>query len=77
VVVQVGRLADERLDPVALGLEVPEPLLAARVVQTDEHARGRSHREVVDGDERRAERTPWDPDPDGRRRRQSGLDRFG
>jgi len=32
---------------------------------------------VVDGDGLRAERTPWDPDPDGRRRRQSGLDRFG
>jgi hypothetical protein len=32
---------------------------------------------AIDGDELRAERTPWDPDPDGRRRRQSGLDRFG
>ncbi|MBX0322657.1 hypothetical protein EGH21_06400 [Halomicroarcula sp. F13] len=31
---------------------------------------------TVDGEARRAERTPWDPDPDGRRRRQSGLDRF-
>jgi hypothetical protein len=32
---------------------------------------------AVDGDALRADRTPWDPDPDGRRRRQSGLDRFG
>ena len=32
---------------------------------------------TVDGDRLRAERTPWDPDPDGRRRQQSGLDRFG
>ena len=24
----------------------------------------------------RAERSPWDPDPDGARRRQAGLDRF-
>ncbi|MBX0295813.1 DUF5787 family protein [Haloarcula nitratireducens] len=32
---------------------------------------------TVDGEALRAERTPWDPDPDGRRRRQSGLDRFG
>lgn len=31
----------------------------------------------VDCDELRAARTPWDPDPAGRRRRQSGLDRFG
>jgi hypothetical protein len=29
-----------------------------------------------DGDRLRAARTPWDPDPDGRRRRQSGLDRY-
>ena len=26
---------------------------------------------------RRAERTPWEPAPEGRRRQQSGLDRFG
>ncbi|WP_276273727.1 DUF5787 family protein [Haloarcula litorea] len=32
---------------------------------------------AVDGDALRAERTPWDPDPPGRQRRQSGLDRFG
>ncbi|WP_254272893.1 DUF5787 family protein [Haloarcula marina] len=32
---------------------------------------------AVDGDGLRADRTPWDPDPEGRRRRQSGLDRFG
>lgn len=32
---------------------------------------------TVDGDALRADRTPWVPDPDGRRRRQSGLDRFG
>ena len=31
----------------------------------------------VDGEALRAARTPWDPDPEGRRRRQSGLDRFG
>ena len=31
----------------------------------------------VDVDALRAERTPWDPDPPGRKRRQSGLDRFG
>lgn len=30
----------------------------------------------VDADTRRAERSPWEPDPDGFRRRQSGLDRF-
>lgn len=30
----------------------------------------------VAGDERRAARTPWDPNPDGRRRRQTGLDQF-
>ena len=29
-----------------------------------------------DADRLRAGRTPWDPDPDGRRRRQSGLDRY-
>jgi hypothetical protein len=29
-----------------------------------------------DGDALRAARTPWDPDPAGRRRRQSGLDRY-
>jgi hypothetical protein len=28
------------------------------------------------GDRLRAERTPWEPDPEGRRRRQAGLDRF-
>ena len=32
---------------------------------------------AVDCDGLRAERTPWDPDPAGRVRRQSGLDRFG
>lgn len=32
---------------------------------------------TVDTDALRAERTPWDSDPDGRKRRQSGLDRFG
>jgi len=32
---------------------------------------------AVDGDALRADRTPWEPDPEGRRRRQSGLDRFG
>ncbi len=32
---------------------------------------------AVDGDSLRAERTPWRADPDGRGRRQSGLDRFG
>ena len=32
---------------------------------------------AIDGDSLRAERTPWQADPDGRRRRQSGLDRFG
>ncbi|MFC7074998.1 DUF5787 family protein [Haloarcula halophila] len=32
---------------------------------------------AVDGDTLRAERTPWDPTPAGRARRQSGLDRFG
>ncbi|MBV0925517.1 hypothetical protein KTS45_15025 [Halomicroarcula limicola] len=32
---------------------------------------------TIDGEALRAERTPWDSDPDGRRRRQSGLDRFG
>jgi len=32
---------------------------------------------AVDGDRLRAERTPWDPDPDGRASRQAGLDRFG
>jgi hypothetical protein len=32
---------------------------------------------TVDADALRAERTPWDPDPEGRARRQSGLDRFG
>ena len=31
---------------------------------------------VVDAERERAERTPWDPDPEGYRRRQSGLDRF-
>ncbi len=31
----------------------------------------------VDGDALRAERTPWDPDPAGVKRQQSGLDRFG
>ncbi|WP_247002808.1 DUF5787 family protein [Halosolutus gelatinilyticus] len=31
----------------------------------------------IDLDGERARRTPWDPDPTGRRRRQSGLDRFG
>ena len=31
---------------------------------------------VVDGEGLRAARTPWDPDPAGRRRRQAGLDRF-
>ncbi|MFC7018595.1 MULTISPECIES: DUF5787 family protein [Haloarcula] len=31
---------------------------------------------TVDGDALRAERTPWERDPAGRRRRQSGLDRF-
>jgi hypothetical protein len=31
----------------------------------------------VDPDAERARRTPWVADPDGRRRRQSGLDRFG
>jgi hypothetical protein len=30
----------------------------------------------VDVDAERARRTPWDPDPRGRARRQSGLDRF-
>ncbi|MFC6756840.1 MULTISPECIES: DUF5787 family protein [Haloarcula] len=30
----------------------------------------------VDTDARRAERSPWEPEPDGYRRRQSGLDRF-
>ncbi|WP_394351068.1 DUF5787 family protein [Halomicrobium sp. LC1Hm] len=30
----------------------------------------------VDADRLRAERTPWDPEPEGRARRQSGLDRF-
>ncbi|MFB6224459.1 MAG: DUF5787 family protein [Haloarcula sp.] len=30
----------------------------------------------VDGETLRADRTPWEPDPDGRCRRQSGLDRF-
>ena len=32
---------------------------------------------TFDGEGARADRTPWDPDPAGRRRRQSGLDRFG
>ncbi|MDT3434100.1 DUF5787 family protein [Haloarcula sp. 1CSR25-25] len=32
---------------------------------------------AVDGESLRAERTPWRADPDGRRHRQSGLDRFG
>jgi len=32
---------------------------------------------TFDGDAHRTERTPFEPDPDGRRRRQSGLDRFG
>ncbi|QIO21200.1 DUF5787 family protein [Haloarcula sp. JP-L23] len=31
---------------------------------------------AVDGEALRAERTPWDPDPAGTRRRQTGLDRF-
>ncbi len=31
----------------------------------------------VDLDAERAERTPWEPNPEGRRRRQAGLDRFG
>jgi hypothetical protein len=31
---------------------------------------------AVDTDALRAERSPWDPDPDGYRRRQTGLDRF-
>ncbi|WP_262179435.1 DUF5787 family protein [Haloarcula laminariae] len=31
---------------------------------------------AVDADELRAQRSPWEPDPDGFRRRQSGLDRF-
>ncbi|WP_277542231.1 DUF5787 family protein [Haloarcula laminariae] len=31
---------------------------------------------AVDADGLRAERSPWEPDPDGFRRRQSGLDRF-
>ncbi len=31
----------------------------------------------VDADGLRAERTPWEPDPDGRARRQAGLDRWG
>jgi hypothetical protein len=31
---------------------------------------------AVDGDRLRAVRTPWDPDPDGRERRQTGLDRY-
>ena len=37
----------------------------------------RAEAPTVDGATRRAERTPWDPDPKGRQRRQSGLDRFG
>ncbi|WP_135303380.1 DUF5787 family protein [Haloarcula amylovorans] len=41
----------------------------------------RGHEEAdapaVNAEVLRAERTPWDPDPDGRQRRQSGLDRFG
>jgi hypothetical protein len=32
---------------------------------------------AVDRDRLRAERTPWEPDPEGRGRRQAGLDRFG
>jgi len=32
---------------------------------------------AVDTDTLRAERSPWEPDPDGFGRRQSGLDRFG
>jgi len=31
---------------------------------------------AVDADSLRAERSPWDPDPPGRQREQSGLDRF-
>ena len=31
----------------------------------------------VDTDELRATRTPWEPDPEGYRRQQSGLDHFG
>jgi hypothetical protein len=32
---------------------------------------------AVDADGLRADRTPWEPDPDGRERRQAGLDRYG
>jgi hypothetical protein len=32
---------------------------------------------AVDRETLRAERTPWEPDPEGRRRRQSRLDRYG
>ena len=35
-----------------------------------------AERAAVDTDELRAERSPWEPAPDGFRRRQSGLDRF-
>ena len=40
---------------------------------------GYDHTEAptFDGDARRADQTPWEPDPAGRSRRQSGLDRFG
>jgi hypothetical protein len=33
-------------------------------------------RPTVDTEKLREEKTPWDPDPEGRQRRQSGLDRF-
>jgi len=32
---------------------------------------------AIDTDSLRAERSPWNPDPAGRKRQQSGLDRFG
>jgi hypothetical protein len=35
-----------------------------------------SDRPTVDTEQLREENTPWDPDPKGRQRRQSGLDRF-
>jgi len=35
-----------------------------------------SERPSVDTDALRTDRSPWEPDPDGFRRRQSGLDRF-
>ena len=72
--------ACERCFPDADGLPYcawkDRPVRASDECGPDCGGHGPAEAPDVDGTALRAERTPWDPDPEGRRRRQSGLDRF-